>query len=389
MKKILFLNLYTEMGGGEQALLSLLKGINKVLFQPVLLVNKDGPLLREATRAGIKSLIIPFRILTRKKYFNLYYILIDFIASLRILYYIKRNKIDLIHCGDLFSLVLFIPVRIFIKIPIVYYLIFFGDNLRIKLLRFLGKRMVSRFAACSDAIKNDFVERTGFDKSFVKTIRNGIDPEIFTIKDRNYKIYCKNKLNLPSDKILISLIARFEIWKGHSVFINAAELLLKKRNDIIFGILGGSLNKEIYRFYSVYEESVKNQIKTKKLEENILLFGHRNDIPEVIHSMDILVCPSKKEPFGLVLLEAMASGIPVISSDSGGPLEIIKDGENGLLFQTDNYNLLAEKIELLLGNEELYRKLVVNGRTSVEKHFTQNIYVKNFEELYNEILNIK
>jgi glycosyltransferase involved in cell wall biosynthesis len=110
--------------------------------------------------------------------------------------------------------------------------------------------------------------------------------------------------------------------------------------------------------------------------------GHRAEVPDVLAALDLLVCPSIREPFGMVLVEAMAAGRPVIASDSGGPPEIVEHGESGLLFKTGDAAELAEAVLRLLRDPALAARLATRGRARVAERFTRARYAGEMEALY-------
>lgn len=388
MKKILFINLYVEIGGGEAGLLNITKEIDRESFEPVLLINKYGPLYDAAIKEGIKVVIIPFGVMEIRKLLNpinLCKILRD---SIKIYGFVKKENIDLIHCSDLLSVINLLFVKLFLRTPVIYHIIFFHEKIRLKALNILGKFIINRFVACSNAVKTDFLKKTNFPEKKVSMIWYGIDLQKFRKRDTEYTLGMKSKLNLPPGKHFIAMIARYDTWKGHSTFINAAEEILRKRDNVIFGIFGGNLNSDIHPMYSHYEKSIINQIKDRSLQDKILLFGHRDDIPEIISAIDIFVCPSQNEPFGLVLAEAMASYVPVIASDSGGPMEIIINSESGLVFPTGNSRILAQKIDFLIDNPDISEKIRKNAYDRVGRMFDYRRFAKDFSNIYSEILNM-
>ena len=112
-----------------------------------------------------------------------------------------------------------------------------------------------------------------------------------------------------------------------------------------------------------------------------------NDVVAVMASIDLLVLFSKYESFGRVLIEAMAMERPVISSECGGPAEIIEDKKSGILIKSRDASLLAESICYLYHNPDLAKKMGIEGRKRVIKYFTADKYVESHVKLYQEILN--
>lgn len=117
------------------------------------------------------------------------------------------------------------------------------------------------------------------------------------------------------------------------------------------------------------------------IEDRVIMPGFIEDIRPYMWASDIFVLPSKKpEPFGVVLIEAMASGLASIATRSGGPMDIIEDGVNGYLVEIDSYNAISEKINLLLKEDDIKNRIENKGIETVSKKFNvQDIAMKHME----------
>lgn len=199
-------------------------------------------------------------------------------------------------------------------------------------------------------------------KNKIKVIPNGIGEEFFTKK------YSKNKI--PH----LLFVGRFTIEKNVPILIGAIDLL-KNYNFKLYLIGNGELKEEL-----------KNLVKHLKLESKVIftgeLFGKR--LYNQYLNSDILILPSKKESFGIVLLEAMTTGTPIIASDIPGIRSVVKNNYNGLLVKPTPKNI-AEAIEKLIKNPKLRRRLAKNGLKEVKK-YSWNKIVKQTEQVYREVL---
>jgi len=125
--------------------------------------------------------------------------------------------------------------------------------------------------------------------------------------------------------------------------------------------------------------------KVLELQEQVIFTGFRTDIPHILSAMDIFVFPSRAEAFGLVIIEAMAAGLPVISSNCDGVLDIIEQQKNGILANPLDIDELVRSVEMLMTNRDLRQRLAHAGRKTVEQRFSldsmadkiENIYYKN------------
>ena len=123
------------------------------------------------------------------------------------------------------------------------------------------------------------------------------------------------------------------------------------------------------------------QKKVEKLgiNENIYFLGYRTDIPEIMSLCDLIVVPSLREPFGRVVIEAMACGTPVVASRVGGIVEIFKDGEGGLFCQANDVDDLTEKVKIFFDNPVWWEEQKSKAVATVKRNFTQDKHTKIIE----------
>jgi glycosyltransferase involved in cell wall biosynthesis len=179
------------------------------------------------------------------------------------------------------------------------------------------------------------------------------------------------KLGLPESGTLIGIVGRLQRWKGMHVLVEAMPQVLQKYPDAHCVIVGGKHDLE-----ADYEEFLKSQIATLGLSDRVLMVGLQRNVPEWVQAMDIFVHASDKEPFGIVIIEAMALGKPTIATNVGGPTEIITDGVNGLLTPYGDADALAIAILRYLDNPEFTRNLGIAARQRALEFSTQR-YAQN------------
>ncbi len=177
-----------------------------------------------------------------------------------------------------------------------------------------------------------------------------------------------------SGKFVVGIVGRIEEAKGQYLVIEAISKL--RHLPIIGLIVGDAMDKN-------YLNELKAKVQKLGLEEKIIFTGFTKDVNEHIQLFDVSILATPKETFGLVVIEAMANGICVCATNQGGPLEIIDDMVDGLLFQRDS-DSIKEKIELLYTNSELKTKLANNGKLKADKLFNKNMQLEKLYGVLNE-----
>ncbi|MEH2011393.1 glycosyltransferase family 4 protein [Nostoc sp.] len=182
----------------------------------------------------------------------------------------------------------------------------------------------------------------------------------------------RRKLGLPLHGPLIGIVGRLQRWKGMHVLVQAMPKILQKYPDAHCVVIGGKHDLE-----PDYEDFLKAEIAALGLKEQVIMAGLQRNIPEWVQAMDVFVHASDKEPFGIVIIEAMALGKPVIAGNAGGPTEIITDGMNGLLTPYGDADKLAIAILRYLDEQEFARSAGIAARQRALDFSTQN-YAQNF-----------
>lgn len=280
--------------------------------------------------------------------------------------FILQKKIDIIHCQT--ENVVKFSVLIKILRPKIKVFTTVHDTniyLNLKAYEVLMDRFIcKKIIAISDAVKENILKRRVPEKKVIK-IYNAIDIDKFKEPiDRN-KIYRSN--------IVIGHVSRVipEI-KGQDVLIKAISTL-KERKYNIQCLFAGDATVEKLNY-------LKNLCHEYKVEENVKFLGNVDDISNFLNSIDIFVMPSRYEGFGIALIEAMAKGIPCIASNIDGPKEIIKNNKYGLLFESENYLDLADKIEYRINHMKIDSEKL---KEYIKNNFNIKLMVKKLLQLYD------
>ncbi|MCW8954534.1 MAG: glycosyltransferase family 4 protein [Sulfurimonas sp.] len=182
----------------------------------------------------------------------------------------------------------------------------------------------------------------------------------------------KEKYKIKENEFIVGMVGRIESEKGQYILIDAIKKL--QNLNIKALIIGHTMDEN-------YLDKLKTQIKSLNLQNNIIFTGFTRDVNEHMQLCDTMVLATKKETFGLVVIEAMANKICMIATNNGGPLEIIDDNINGLLFDRTSDDL-AKKIEFLYNDTDKKEALAQAGYEKVKKVFDHDTQV---EKLYDII----
>jgi len=239
----------------------------------------------------------------------------------------------------------------------------------------LLRNYTNRAIAVSESVKESCINKRNISKDKIFVIHNGIPLQDFVMPEGERVQKERNRLGIGSDFKVVGTVAKLREEKGTQYFIESAVKVLEifpKTNLLIAG--DGPLMEEL-------------KILSEKLGlgNRVLFAGFRDDIPAILSIIDIFVIPSITEGSPLALLEAMAMGKPIVATNVGGIVEILRDGETGLLVPSKDPEAIAEKIVHLLRNEAESRKLGLRAREEVEKYDIQS-HVQKVAGHYDELI---
>ncbi|MFH2138505.1 MAG: glycosyltransferase family 4 protein [Candidatus Omnitrophota bacterium] len=373
MKKILYISHTSEIAGAEKSLLCLLKGLDQKVFTPIVILTGNGPLVEQIKSMNIKTHLYPLANIKKKNLGTVF----SYLKTLRwLIKVIKLEKISLIHCNMYISNQYAVIASLFTKVPLVCHIrniitkpCYYNNFL------FLTKTLIANSSA-TELSYSKYLRNT--QKSIVIYNSVSLDESYSTASAGSFR----EKYGIEKDAFLIGYVGQIKKAKGIHFLIKAMDLLVKQYSQVRLLIAGDiSISKESNCFSYLKELS-----KTLNLEQNIVFSGFINNTRELYSTMDILVLPSEKEPFGRVLIEAMAVGKPVIGTCSGGAPEVVEDGVTGLLVPPGNPEALAKAISEMINNPARAKLFGQKGKERVEKLFNERTNTRQLERIYNQII---
>lgn len=209
--------------------------------------------------------------------------------------------------------------------------------------------------AISDYVRSRHLKNSFVPERKLFTIYNGLDLSEYN-DNKNTDI--RKQYNIHNNKKIIYCCGRSNKYKGIHIFIKAADLLIntRKKGDLVFAYSGDGPDIQYFR----------DMVSQLKLDDHFIFTGYVASVHEFMKEAHVCVVPSIwQEGFGLVVIEAMASGVPVIVSKVGGMAEILEDGVDGFYFEQGDYNKIADIIETLIKDDTLRGNIVISARNKI------------------------
>jgi len=362
---ILFSVFADGWGGLEKYPLTLYEGLKKRGHKVWILTIKGTKLEKACKEKEIPCYTVD----NRKK--------INFKTIKTIRSIVKENRIELIHANtsrEIYNLKLAL-LGLDPKLILTFHI---GvPNHKEPIHSFLYKR-VKEIIAISKVEMNQMFERIPVPKEKINLLYNGVDISKFN-RDEIEKKGFRSKLRIPEDSRMFLTIGNLSKGKGILEWIEASKRLVKKYDNLYLVWVGD--DSHIDEDYTL--ETLRADIEKEGLSSKIILAGYQTDVTSILKEADLFVLPAHKESFGIVYIEAMLMGLPVIACNSGGAKEIVKDEINGYLCEPKN----SEDLEKSLNKAyEKIEELKIIGEENIEyaKSFSMDNHIDNLIKIYNK-----
>jgi len=394
--RVCYLDHTSKLSGGEIALARLLETIDRNAIDPWVILAEDGGLAERLRSAGIRVDIIPLSdtVLDVRKdsvesgIFGKVGLIFQVLAyGFKVAALIRTQPVDIIHTNSLKSDIYGMLVSRLCRVPLIWHIrdhidVTYLPSFAVKMMRFLAARVPAFVIANSQSTLDQLhlaVAKPG------AVVPSGVDPQGEVVYDGIASgippLASETASNGP---LRIAIVGRLAGWKGQHIFLDAAANLVEAGIDAQFLIAGTAMFGE-----DDYVAELHSQIDRLGLQGKVQFLGHVDPIETFLPTVNILVHASTSpEPFGQVVIEGMAAGIPVVATDGGGVKETVVHGETGLLVPMGNAQALADALRMLIDRPELRAKLSSKGRQRVLRHFTASITARKVERVYREVLTI-
>ncbi len=372
--KILYISSSGSMGGAETSLYNLVKKLNKDRYIPFVICPRFDTLVENLQDQLISTNIIPL-----PSWRKLKSIFSRSISLKKLIEYARTHSIDIIHSNTIWINHYAQKTGEELNIPVICHL---RDIIKKEQIKKYKLHKVDVIIPISDAVRKP-LDEFGIEDNKIKKIYNGVDLSLFS----DSKDVLKKEYNI--DGYLVGIVGQLtprSQWKGQREFILAASEVYRKINNVYFAIVGGDDSPVSDPKHGSYINELKMLTKDLGIEEHVIFTGYRKDIPDIMASFDVLVSASYAEPFGRVIIEAMAAGKPVIGTNAGGAPEIIQDGITGIIVPPKDHRSLSEALICILQREEVRKNMGEAGRKRVGEYFSLEKNVERIQNIYENFI---
>lgn len=239
-----------------------------------------------------------------------------------------------------------------------------------RMIRGLSQRIIT-------VSRNHALEFAGsdFEQAGVRVVHNGVNLNRFMAGRQSPSTFLET-LGLAADTRLVALVGIVSAHKGHDTLVKSARRVLERFPNTVFLLVGSELGD--------FGAILRSQIDALGMAGRFLFLGPRNDVPDILGQVELLVLASTQESFSLALIEAMASGKPVVATRCGGPEEIVLEGETGFLIPIGDEQALADRIVTVLADPAAATRMGQAGRRRAEAVFSVQAYARNIQNLIEE-----
>ncbi len=350
------------VGGGEISLLTLLKGLDRSRWTPIVVVPSEGPVANSSRLLGISTRVIPLPSLRRPW--------LSFLRSIAALCRtIRETGAIFLHANGSRAMLYAGLAGLLTRRPVIWHLRVWRPDPK---LDWLLVKLATRSIAISDAVRARLSPWPAAQRRCV-VVHNGLDLDVFVPSQDPESV--RRSIGIPSGVRAIGTVGRLVPFKGHEYLLEAFTRIRYDYPGIHLLVVGDGPRRA----------ALEQQAQALAIAEVVHFTGHREDVPDILSILDVFILPSIAEDFGRVLIEAMAMERPVVASNGGGVPEIIQHGVCGLLVPPADPSGMADAVRTLLADPVRCSSMGRAGRQRVEKEFNLQRHAELVEKVYAEV----
>ncbi|MDD5361711.1 MAG: glycosyltransferase family 4 protein [Ignavibacteria bacterium] len=357
------------IGGGQTHIISLCRNLDRNKFSPLIASSPYGGFKELVTESGLSFTDILLPKLYKRKILN------------RLNDIVNEKKIGIIHAhGGVAGMYAKFYRKKFGNIPVVHTLhgihYIHSPNLIRRFVTRVIEQYLVNYADAYICVSGDDI-KTGEEniiiiKSRTHQVANGIKLERFRNIPKDVNLM--KELGIGSDKFVIGNISRFDEQKNQELLVKVfPEILSMIPNAVLLLVGGGSMKK-----------FVELKAKNLNVQDKVIFAGSRSDVEKYYPLMDVFVFPSKWEGLSITLIEALSAGRCIVASDIPANAEMIKNNENGLLFNLDN-NIQLVNIIFDLYNKTIDSKILSSNAVKSSEVYDERVMTEKIENIYSSL----
>jgi glycosyltransferase involved in cell wall biosynthesis len=390
-------NVDGTIGGSYYSLLYLIQGLDRVRYRPIVVFYTDHALIPAYQQAGAETLVWPrpaspkfaatlprsldwLRPLALSAQTAFKFLRGFLLPALYRTWFLWRRDIALVHLNNSvrYNHDWMLAARLTGTRCITHER---GINERFPAAAHYFGRRLGAIICISEAVRLNMIER-GADFGNLQTIHNGLDASV--LQCRTPPAELRARFAIAPDAPVVGMIGNIKAWKGQEIVVRAIARVRNEIPSVRCVVVGDTAPGDL-----AFEQSLRALVKEKGLDEHVLFAGYQKDVADFLTMFDVVVHASVlPEPFGRVVLEAMACRRPVIGSRDGGITEIIEHGRTGLTFPTRDDAALADAILRLLRNPGEAREMAERGYERLLRNFDIASNVTATQRLYERLLEV-
>jgi len=398
--KILYCEGNTDgtIGGSYYSLFYLAEGLERTRFQPIVVFHRDHRLISKFRNAGITTYVLerprpvhfgvlrkgicvrhpwvcrPIELVQSAANFTKNFLL----TSVRYAHFLRKHRIDLVHLNNSITRNHdWMMAAKLAGIPCVTHER--GINRNYSFSSRLMARGLDAVICISQAVRESLVSH-GVNTKRMRVVYNGLDYQ--RVQTRRNAREIREKYGIADSQPVVGIVGNLKEWKGQETVVRAVSLVKAKYPTIVCLLVGDTAEDDRY-----YEERIRRVVTDNAMERNIVFTGYQENVADFTNVMDIVIHASElPEPFGRVLLEAMAMKKPLIGARAGAVTEIIDEGVTGSTFTPGNWSELASRITELLEDGSRAQRLGECGFRRLVEHFNISRNIETTTNVYKEVL---
>ena len=382
--RIVYVNHTGRVSGAERVLINMVRGLDRERFEAFVVCPADSDLTRLLSAEDVTCVALPP---VQARFSQSPVALWNAVTSLAGAVKILRTTLqllhpDLVHANTLRAGIVASLACVGTGRKVVWHLHDILPRHPISTLIRLSAVALrpARIVAVSHATAEAFGD-PGAINSRITTIHNGIDLSRFPLKNTGASTELKQRLNIPDDAFVVCAVGQVCARKGLLELVQAFEQAHSKAPKMHL-VIAGSV---VFEHEREYFNRLQSAASAEQIASHVHFTGEVENVSALLQAADLLVLNSIEEPFGLVLVEAMSSGTPVLAASVGGVPEIVTDSINGWLVEKGDTAALAAKLVELSQHPDLLRRIAITARCETCPQFSLERFQSRLNRLYTEL----